>query len=127
MDPAEAVMIARSSMSENRTKPTPGIGHNVGGATVRIEVRLFNSLARQRPGGGAGFALELPAGSVLGDVIRRLDLRPEAVYLALCNGRDVSPGLVGRGPNLDHAIEDGDVLALSGPVPYSWGYGAPVV
>jgi len=119
-------MIARSSMSENRMKPAPGIGHNVGDAIVRIEVRLFNSLARQQLG-GAGVSLELPAGSVLGDVIRRLDLRPEAVYLALCNGRDVSPGLVGRGPNLDHALEDGDVLALSGPVPYSWGYGAPVV
>ncbi len=105
----------------------PGIGHNVGGSVVRIEVRLFNSLARHRPGGGAGFALELPAGSVLGDAIRRLGLGPEAVYLALVNGRDATPGPVGRGPNLEHALEDGDVLALSGPVPYSWGYGAPVV
>ena len=24
-------------------------------------------------------------------------------------------------------IDDGDVVALSGPVPYSWGYGSPVV
>ena len=24
-------------------------------------------------------------------------------------------------------IDEGDVIALSGPVPYSWGYGAPVV
>jgi hypothetical protein len=105
----------------------PGIGHNVGVAVVRIEVRLFNSLARLRPNGDSAFALELPAGSMLGDVLRRLGIRPEAVHLALCNGRDVTPGRVGRALNLEHAIEDGDVLAFSGPVPYSWGYGAPVV
>ncbi|MCC7016830.1 MAG: MoaD/ThiS family protein [Rhodospirillales bacterium] len=105
----------------------PGIGHNVGATIVRIEVRLFNSLARPRPQGDSALALELPAGSVLGDALRRLELRPEAVFLALCNGRDVSPGPAGRDLNLEHALEDGDVLALSGPVPYSWGYGAPVV
>ncbi len=105
----------------------PGIGHNVGATVVRIEVRLFNSLARAHPLGSSGLVLELPAGSVLGDALRRLGLRPEAVFLALRNGRDVSPGPVGRGLNLAHALEDGDVLALSGPVPYSWGYGAPVV
>jgi hypothetical protein len=105
----------------------PGIGHNVGAAVVRIEVRLFNSLAHARRRAESVVALELPAGSVLGDALRRLGIRPEAVFLALRNGRDVSPGPVGRGPNLGHALEDGDVLALSGPVPYSWGYGAPVV
>jgi hypothetical protein len=105
----------------------PGIGHNVGAAVVRIEVRLFNSLARPRLAGESALALELPAGSVLGDALRRLRIRPETVFLALRNGRDVTPGPVGRGPNLEHALADGDVLALSGPVPYSWGYGAPVV
>jgi hypothetical protein len=63
----------------------PGIGHNVAGITVDVEV-----------------------------------------HLAFCNGRDVTPSL--KDPiNAEHAVEAGDVVALSGPVPYSWGYGAPVV
>ena len=41
--------------------------------------------------------------------------------------RDVTPGRVGAPVNRGHEIVEGDVVALSGPVPYSDGYGAPVV
>ena len=41
--------------------------------------------------------------------------------------RDVTPGRVGAPVNRDHEIVDGDVVALSGPAPYGYGYGAPVV
>lgn len=29
--------------------------------------------------------------------------------------------------NTEAGMSDGDVIALSGPVPYSYGYGAPAV
>jgi hypothetical protein len=104
----------------------PGIGHNKGPAGIRIEVRLFNSLARFAPMGTEPLTLDLPAGSSVGDAIKALALPADAVHLALRNGRDVTPGL-GGGVNLDCTLDNGDILALSGPVPYSWGYGAPVV
>lgn len=107
------------------TESRPGIGHNTGRTAIRIEVRLFNSLARHLPGDGR-IALDLPAGGTIGDALAKLGLPPARVHLALCNGRDVTPDLKG-GVNLDYVLENGDVLALSGPVPYSWGYGAPVV
>ena len=117
-------------MLDDKTRESrPGIGHNIGRAAVRIEVRLFNSLAGHLPGDGRAI-LALPRNGTAGGTIRAalalLRLSPERVHLALCNGRDVSPGL-GGGVNLDYVLENGDVLALSGPVPYSWGYGAPVV
>lgn len=108
------------------TESRPGIGHNTGQATIRIEVRLFNSLARFLPKGAGAIPLELPAGGSIAEAVRALGLPAGAVHLALCNGRDVTPGLTG-GINRAHVLENGDILALSGPVPYSWGYGAPVV
>ena len=44
------------------------------------------------------------------------------------NGRDVTPGIYRGGVvNTEAVLDDGDVIAVSGPVPYSWAYGAPVV
>ncbi len=45
----------------------------------------------------------------------------------MVNGRDVTPSRVGAPVNRNREIADGDVVPLSGPVPYSYGYGAPVV
>ena len=39
----------------------------------------------------------------------------------------ITPGLVGDAVKDYHMIEDGDVVAFSGAVPYSYGYGSPVV
>ena len=105
-----------------------GIGHNAAGATITVEVRLFNSLVRHAGAGGPVHPLELPVGATVGDVIDRLRLPIDDVFLVLRNGRDVSPGIyrggaVDRTADLDH----GDVIAFSGPVPYSFGFGAPVV
>ncbi len=41
--------------------------------------------------------------------------------------RDVAPGRVGAPVNRGHEIDEGDVVALSGPAPYSDRYGAPVI
>lgn len=107
---------------------TASIGHNILGATIRIEVRLFNSLAKFTKSETLAESIELPATATVGDLIRRYGLPIRDIYLVLRNGRDINPGLY-KGGNVDMSatFDDGDVIAFSGPVPYSPGYGAPVV
>lgn len=115
--------IPRTSESE-----PAGIGHNLRGAVIEVEVRLFNSLVRHAGPEGPVRRLVFEAGATVGDVVDRLRLPVEDVFLVLRNGRDVSPGVYGGGRIArDAPIDGGDVLAFSGPVPYSFGYGAPVV
>jgi hypothetical protein len=102
------------------------IGHNVGDLTIAVEVRLFNSLSRFGGREGPRRILSLPAGGTLGDVLDRLRIPQSEVFLALQNGRDVTASLH-TGINTERTLDEGDVVALSGPVPYSWGYGSPVV
>ena len=65
---------------------------------------------------------------VIGDLIRELRLPIPEIFLVLRNGRDVTPGIYQGGVvKTEVALDDGDVIAFSGPVPYSWAYGAPVV
>ena len=75
----------------------------------------------------ASTALSLPAGSTLGKLIDGLGIPAAAIHLIMVNGRDVTPGRVGAPVNRDREIVDGDIVALSGPVPFSYGYGAPIV
>ncbi len=103
------------------------LGHNSQGIAITVEVRLFNSVAKAAGEGGSVRQLTLPAGGRVGDVVQALNIPKSAVFLALVNGRDVTPGLIGAEIRTGHELEDGDVVALSGPVPYSYGYGAPVV
>jgi hypothetical protein len=104
------------------------IGHNAGDVSITVEVRLFNSLTRHAGPAGPVDRLELPAGATVGDVVDRLRLPPADVFLVLRNGRDVSPGVYGGGSiNREAVLDHGDILAFSGPVPYSFGFGAPVV
>lgn len=102
------------------------IGHNSAGATIKIEVRLFNAMHTHGDPKAVAEPLEYRAGTTVGDVFRDLNLPMEHLFLILVNGRDVSPGCVGE-LRFTRELEDGDVLAFSGPVPYSFGYGAPVV
>lgn len=102
------------------------IGHNRQGATVSVERRSFNSVARLAENGRARAALSLPARSAnasTGSVSRPRRFIPSIMV----DRRDVTPGRVGAPVNRGHEIVEGDVVALSGPVPYSDGYGAPVV
>lgn len=112
--------------SDRETDAGAVLGHNALNATISVEVRLFNSLYRYaRPNRGVAH-LTLPAGASVGDIVRELSVPRDEIYLVLRNGRDVTPRL--NAPvNTDAVLDDGDVVALSGPVPYSWGYGAPVV
>ena len=100
-------------------------GHNRGDVTVRVEARAFNSLHDYIDGGRV--QLDVPAGSTVGDVARRLRIPAERIWLVLVNGRDITGGLVGAPVRDTRELEDGDVVAFSGPVPYSYGLGAPVV
>jgi sulfur carrier protein ThiS len=102
------------------------IGHNVAGAEVEFEVRLFNSISRIAGGGYGGIAMRLRAGSTIDDLLEALAVPAREVFLVLVNGKDITPSLYG-GIRTDYAIQDGDRVALSGPVPYGWGYGSPVV
>ncbi len=102
-------------------------GHNSEGATVTIESRLFNSLTRFSGDRSCRERFTLPAGSTVRDVLEKWGLPKAEVFLCMRNGRDVTPGLVGAEINVDTVLDEGDVIAFSGPVPYSYGFGAPVV
>ena len=106
---------------------TTMFGHNSQGATVTIESRLFNSLSKYTSSRAWRDEITLPAGSTIADLVDMLGLPKAEIFLVLRNGRDITPGLVGADVNLEPALQDGDVIAFSGPVPYSYGYGAPVV
>lgn len=104
-----------------------GWGDNSGAATIEVEARLFNSLVRFDGDTLAPRRLSLPVGATVGDVMERLGVPADQVFLVLVNGRDITPGQVGDAVREGYVLEAGDVVALSGPVPFSWGYGAPVV
>lgn len=103
------------------------IGHNIENVRVEVEVRMFNSIARFANGGGWRRRLCLSPGATVGDVLSLLGVPRAEVFLVMVNGRDVTRGLVGDPVRTGYELDHGDVLALSGPVPYSFGYGAPVV
>ena len=103
------------------------IGHNSAQGTVTIESRLFNSLTKFKGQRTTRETFTLPSGSTVDDVLKAWGLPKKEVFLCLRNGRDVTPGLVGVEINGDAVLDDGDVIAFSGPVPYSYGYGAPIV
>ena len=106
---------------------SPTIGHNTADFAIEIEVRMFNSIARYANGAGERRRLAIEPGGTVGDVLTMLGIPADEVFLVLVNGRDITPGVLGEMVRTGHQLEDGDVLALSGPVPFSWGYGAPVV
>ena len=106
------------------------IGHNSGDLVVSFVVKGFNSIAPFVAKNGAPRALSLPVGATLRDVVQHLQIPSEQIYLAMRNGRDVTPGLYPSCDpcvNLDVEIEEGDQISFSGPVPYSYGYGSAVV
>ncbi|MGH1419121.1 MAG: MoaD/ThiS family protein [Hyphomicrobiaceae bacterium] len=102
------------------------IDHNSQDATISIEVRLFNKLydpTQKR----IKQHVQLPVGSQISDLIEQLKLTRNDIYLVMINGTDITPGRVGDPINLAPELEDGDVVALSGPVPMSGGYGSAIV
>jgi hypothetical protein len=108
-------------------RPRATLGDNVEGGQVTVEVRLFNSLSRYQPDLQPR-VLALPAGATVAELLEAVRVPRHEIFLLLRNGRDISPGLYEAGNiNTQAPLDDGDVIALSGPVPYSYGYGAPIV
>lgn len=102
------------------------IGHNSQDMSITVSIKLFNAMAMHGNTQAVKAPLEYPVGTNVGDIFKDLDLPRDHLFLILVNGRDISPGIVGE-LHFKHELEDGDVIAFSGPVPYSYGYGAPVV
>lgn len=91
---------------------------------IDVEICLFNSLtkyAAQQP----AFRLRVPPGTSAEELVRGLPIPPSEIYVAWRNGRNIMSTFGGE---IEDGVElcDGDRLALSGPVPFSLGYGAPV-
>lgn len=110
------------------THPIAGLGHNSSDVVLKVEARFFNSLSKYSGHSGLCRKVEVPAGTSVGDLIEMFALPLAEIFLVLKNGRDITPGLYQGGlVNKEAALDDGDVIAFSGPIPYSFGYGAPVV
>ena len=117
-----------TSLDQTCDQPASLHGHNSKGVTISIEVRFFNSLAKYSGGDGLVRRLDVPASETIGALVERFGMPRTEIFLVLRNGRDISPGLyMGGNVNVEAGLSDGDVVAFSGPVPYSYGYGAPVV
>lgn len=104
----------------------PPPGHNTADLTIQTELKLFNSLASHNGAPLEPQVITIAAGSTVGDLLRKIELPARRVFLAFIDGHDITPRLEG-GIESDHPLQDGDVVALSRPIPYSWGYGSPVV
>jgi hypothetical protein len=88
---------------------------------VTLEIRLFNRLQRFAKNGEYRFHFSVPQQLTYHDLLNLLKIPENEVYLALRNGRNIE--LFPR----DDLLGNGEIIALSGPVPYSRGYGSPVV
>jgi sulfur carrier protein ThiS len=88
---------------------------------IDIEIRLFNSLSKY---GIKQLGLQEPC--TVADALDQLPIPPEEIYVALLNGKNITESLGGMVEG-GHRLIDGDTLALSGPIPFSRAYGAPVV
>ena len=58
------------------------------------------------------------------DVVQTLGISPQDVHLVFHNGRVIGHSVDETGSTV---LAHGDTVGLSGPVPFSRGYGTPVV
>lgn len=93
-------------------------------AMIEVEVHLYNSLLRYVPQ-YAPLRMALPEGTVPAEVARRLGIPEGEIYAAWRNGHNILKSFGGSFEE-DVVLSDGDRLALSGPIPFSRAYGAPV-
>ena len=94
---------------------------------VNITVRFFNSLTKYA-NGNIHVPVTLDQRMTIGEVLNTLPVPESEIFLVLHNGRNVMRGFgFNSGIEKEHVLKDGDILALSGPVPFSRGYGSAVV
>lgn len=101
-----------------------GIGHNSRDLHMQVDLLMFNRVLANF-GGKVKQSVTVPVGTSVGELLAQFSIPEREIFIAFVNGTDITsePGQV----HLSHELNEGDRLALSGPVPYSWGYGAPVV
>lgn len=92
---------------------------------IEVRVHLYNSM-REYGRGESVLRVSLPEKSTIADVVDRLGIPRGEIFLLLHNGWNISARLDERS-DLSAPLREGDRLAVSGPVPFSRGYGAPVV
>lgn len=92
-----------------------------------IEVRLFNSLSKYGRG-RTTYRVSLPAQSTVRQAVASVGVPAGEIFLLLLNGRNIMCGF-GSASGIEdhHELEHGDTLALSGAIPFSRGYGSPVI
>jgi sulfur carrier protein ThiS len=88
--------------------------------TITVNVVTFNTLRRYVP--QAKTQLTLPKESTVLNVLHFLEIPPREVFTVWVNGQYPDNETV----NLSAPVQDGDRVALSGPIPFSRFYQAPV-
>ena len=68
--------------------------------------------------------MDLDGNRTVLDVVQSLKVPARAIHVIFRNGRVIGHSLGEAG---SATVNHGDIIALSGPVPFSRGYGAPVV
>jgi hypothetical protein len=91
---------------------------------IEIEICLFNSLAKYAPA-SSPLRLSIPLGTKASQIVRNLQIPPHEIYVAWRNGHNIMTTFGGEVEE-NVRMENGDRLALSGPIPFSRAYGAPV-
>ena len=75
---------------------------------MRVEVRLFATLARfLPPGRGGSRSLDVPDGSRVADIVARLGIPDATPHMALVNGEDAPA---------ERPLAEGDVLDVFPPL-----------
>ena len=76
---------------------------------MKVEVCLTATLAVYLPSGTRGdrAALDVPSGTTVADLLRRLKIPPELDTLTVINGRDASP---------EQVLAEGDILSVFPPL-----------
>ncbi len=94
---------------------------------IRITVRLFNSLSKYADG-KTELSFNSAGNLTVGEILKSFSVPENEIFLLLHNGRNIMRGVgFNAGIEKDHLLKDGDILAFSGPIPFSRGYGAGVV
>lgn len=88
---------------------------------ITLKIRLFNKLNTYATNNGDRFELVVPKGITFSELLEMLRIPEKEVFLAFRNGRNIKLFPV------NDRLKNGEIIALSGPVPYSQGYGSPVV
>jgi sulfur carrier protein ThiS len=88
---------------------------------VGIEVRIYNSL--QKFVAQPRITLDIQGQVSVAAQVHQLGIDGREIYVAFKNGKPLGRGMAAAA---DTTLSNGDSLALSGPIPFSWGYGAPV-